>query len=93
MYNLYSVFLFLIFGFGGFKHVLLQAIEWTDGVFVFFLHLSGCLWVKTGATLTHHPRNMALLRAKRPIDKALLNPYFWWGYVRGGLYRLTSHET
>ena len=33
------------------------------------------------------PRNKALLRAYSPLvslNKALLSPYFWGGYVRGG---------
>ena len=40
------------------------------------------------------PRNKALLRAYEPLvslNKALLNPYFWGGYVKGG-GRLTGHD-
>ena len=39
------------------------------------------------------PKNKALLRAYQPLvslSRALLNPYFWGKYVRGG--RLTSHD-
>ena len=40
------------------------------------------------------PRNKGLIRAYQPLvslNKALLNPYFWGGYVaRGG--RLAGHE-
>ena len=42
---------------------------------------------------TYPPRNKALLRAYYPLvslNKALLNPYFWGGYVRGGW--LNSHD-